>query len=272
MLGAMVRLTRTVRFAINPPGAPTRAGEGFCGRPGLSGFGALYELEVSITGEVGTKTGYLMDIKAIDALAREQCVPILERHAHTRPTEDPALAMPEAFDALARAMPLTLERLVLRLSPMHAIEVNAMTIKRNAALMCLSYDFAASHRLHVAELTDEENRRLFGKCNWENGHGHNYQFEVRIEVPVHEATPQITPAQVDGVCRELILQRYDHRHLNLDCEEFGEGGVNPTVENIARVFYERLAPAIERLGGRLHEVLVRESDRTSATYPVHAPI
>ncbi len=265
----MVRLTRTVRFAINPEGAPPRPGEGFCGRPGISGFGAMYELDVSIVGEVGAQTGYLLDIKAVDAIARASCIPVLERFARERGEQDPLPAVSEAFAALARALPMRLDRLVLRLSPMHAIEVNAMTTNRQTALMCLSYDFAASHRLHVAELSAEENRRLFGKCNWENGHGHNYQFEVRIEVPTSKGPPVLTPSQVDSVCRELILQRYDHRHLNLDCEEFGEGGVNPTVENIARVFFDRLAPAIEDLGGRLHEVFVRESDRTSATYPVH---
>lgn len=262
----MVRLTRTVRFALNPPGASARAGEGFSGRPGLSGFGALYEMDVHLVGEPGAHTGYLMDIKAIDRAVREAALAVLERARGANPASDPMSALPGVFAALARALPERLGSLTLRLSPFHAIELSEDSM--TTALLRLRFDFAASHRLHTASLSAEENRRLFGKCNWESGHGHNYEFEPCVEVSLDASgTPSITPAAIERLAQQIILDRYDHRHLNLDCEEFGPGGVNPTVENIARVFYERFAPAVERAGGRLREVLVRESDRTSATYP-----
>ncbi len=262
----MVRLTRNVRFSLNPGGAPAREGTGFAGKPGLSGFGSFYELIVSLVGDPGDQTGYLVDIKAIDEQVRRVGVPILETASTADPISDPIATMPLLVRALGESLPCDLDSLILNLSPYHSIE---MAPKSNtSALIRLRFDFAASHRLHAKGLSDEENRRLFGKCNYENGHGHNYEFEPCVEVALDGAgNASVSPNEIERLAREIILDRYDHRHLNLDTPEFGDSGVNPTVENIARVFYERFKPAIEQIGGSLREVVVRETDRTSATYP-----
>ncbi len=262
----MVRLTRSVRFALNPQGAPPREGTGFAGRPGLSGFGALYELVVSIAGEPGDKTGYLVDIKAIDEDVRRIGLPILQAAASADPLSDPIVVMPSLWRAMAGALPAELRSLILKPNPYHSIEMTPPS--QTTALLRMRFDFAASHRLHTASLSDEENRRLFGKCNYQNGHGHNYEFEPCVEVTLDAAgNASVSPGVVERLAQEIILDRYDHRHFNLDIPEFGPDGVNPTVENIARVFFERFAPAIEEAGATLREVVVRESDRTSATYP-----
>lgn len=263
----MVLLTRRIRFAVNPSGSPPRPGVGYIGKPALSGFGALYEFEVTIRGEPGGDTGYLADIKAIDERVRERAVPIIQLAASEDPPGDPIAALGDAAKALRGAAGLggQVSTLALHLNPYHYLEMDPADPTR--ALIRLRYDFAASHRLHTPALSDEENRRMFGKCNRKNGHGHNYVFEPCIEVALDHAQGSICPATIDQLAQEIILDRYDHRHLNLDCKEFGPGGVNPTVENIARVFFERFAPAVASAGATLREVTVRESDRTSATYP-----
>lgn len=137
------------------------------------------------------------------------------------------------------------------------------------ALVAQKFEFAASHRLHVSSLSAEENRRAFGKCNHPNGHGHNYIFEPRVEVPV-TGLGALRPGELEAIAKEAILDRFDHTYLNVDSIEFRDGtGLVPSVENIARVFYDLLSTRIEATGrgARLRDVTVWESERTSATYP-----
>lgn len=140
------------------------------------------------------------------------------------------------------------------------------------ALLRQQFDFAAAHRLHVPTLSDEENRRIFGKCNNLRGHGHNYRVEPCVEVSVQQGgPPAISLAEFERLTVEHIIARFDHTHLNDDTAEFNtaRGGMNPSVENIARVCFERLAPAIRAAapGAKLRYVTVWETDKTSSTYP-----
>jgi 6-pyruvoyltetrahydropterin/6-carboxytetrahydropterin synthase len=132
------------------------------------------------------------------------------------------------------------------------------------------FDFAASHRLHNPTLSDDENRRLYGKRNNPRGHGHNYQFEPCIEVEAGEGAPAFTLEMLETLAKQAILDRFDHRHLNEDTAEFRQpGGLNPSVENIAKVFYDLLRAEMlaMNLPGRLRHVTVWETDRTCATFP-----
>ena len=148
----------------------------------------------------------------------------------------------------------------------------------HTALMRQKFDIAAAHRLHVPSLSDEENRALFGKCNNPRGHGHNYQFEPVIELPISDGVPALTLAQLERLAQLAIVDRFDHTHLNLDTPDFAaDSGVNPSVENIARVFFDHLRRAIEGHAAalppdrrpRLRSMTVWETDRTSATYPAN---
>jgi 6-pyruvoyltetrahydropterin/6-carboxytetrahydropterin synthase len=79
------------------------------------------------------------------------------------------------------------------------------------------YQFSAAHRLHSAALSDEENRKIFGKCNNPNGHGHNYIVEVTVRGPVSPDTGMVTDlGQMDRAVQEEIIRRFDHQHLNYD--------------------------------------------------------
>lgn len=121
--------------------------------------------------------------------------------------------------------------------------------------------FNAGHRLHNPKLSDEENRRLYGKCNNPSGHGHNYVLEVTLRGDVDPEVGAFVNA--DDV-REWLwtdaLEQIDHRNLNTDVEFMRD--VIPTSENLARVLYSHLGKG--RFGHWLHEVRVYESDNNSA--------
>lgn len=99
--------------------------------------------------------------------------------------------------------------------------------------------FNAAHRLHNPEWDEEMNRKIFGKCNNPNFHGHNYDLEVKVIGEVEPKTGYVIDMKVlKDIMEEHVLQRFDHKNLNLDTAEFRD--LNPTAENIAIVIYELL--------------------------------
>jgi 6-pyruvoyltetrahydropterin/6-carboxytetrahydropterin synthase len=115
--------------------------------------------------------------------------------------------------------------------------------------------FSASHRLHAPDLTEEENRRVFGKCNNLHGHGHDYRLEVILAGPVQDATGMVYDlAVLDRLLQEAVVARYDHRHLN-DLEEFR--GRNATAEVIVRTLWDRLSRVLPP--GMLHGLRLWET-------------
>ncbi|MEM8757469.1 MAG: 6-carboxytetrahydropterin synthase [Planctomycetota bacterium] len=262
-----VRLSRTVRFTVSNAegdrGTASRT-NGFGGTPAMRGLGAYYELRVVCTGPPDPQTGYLVNIKAIDLAVRETAIPRIEQIFRQAPGTDPGTVLPEIAAAIAERLEPRTTGVRWRLTPTYSVEIEMNDPTR--VLMRQRFDFAASHRLHVAELTDDENRRLFGKCNNPTGHGHNYVVEPAVAVDPASPNPLTLP-ELEALTDELIIDRFDHTNLNADTDEFGESGVNPSVEHIARVCYERLASAIADRGAELRSVTVWETDRTSCTYP-----
>ncbi|HYE02205.1 MAG TPA: 6-carboxytetrahydropterin synthase, partial [Phycisphaerales bacterium] len=179
--------------------------------------------------------------------------------------------------AFLPALGAALERLggrlgavVWRLSPYYRLEME--TTAPDRALIRQQFELAASHRLHVPTLSAEQNRTLFGKCNNPKGHGHNYRVEPCVEVPVGEGTAAgFGLADLERITQRVLISRFDHTHLNEDMPEFSSRtGVNPSVENIAQVFFRLLAPAIKAEAGQaatLRSLTVWETDKTAATYP-----
>ncbi len=101
------------------------------------------------------------------------------------------------------------------------------------------YRFSASHRLHSSKLSEEENRRVYGKCNNPYGHGHNYVVEVSVSGPVDPATGMIANlADLDGFVEREVIEPFDHKSLNEDVSAFRENV--PTTENICKEIFERL--------------------------------
>lgn len=103
--------------------------------------------------------------------------------------------------------------------------------------------FNAAHRLNNPSWDEETNARVFGKCNLPNYHGHNYKIEVQLEGSVSPDTGYVMDMkQLSDVIKDEILERFDHRNLNLDCPEFFQ--LIPSAENIAKVSWELLRPKI----------------------------
>ena len=99
--------------------------------------------------------------------------------------------------------------------------------------------FNAAHRLNVPQWTEEENKKIFGLCNNNNYHGHNYDLQVRVEGEVDEVTGYLIDMKVlKDMIDEDVIEAFDHKNLNLDVPEFKE--LNPTAENIVWVIWKKL--------------------------------
>ena len=127
------------------------------------------------------------------------------------------------------------------------------------------YEFPAAHVLRHPSLSDAENRRVYGKCANPNGHGHDYGVEVTVGGPVDaESGHIISPELLDAIFEERVGSRFGHRELNRD-PAFAERV--PTAENIARVLYDELGPAIAECStARLVRVVIRETPRNTFEY------
>ena len=117
-------------------------------------------------------------------------------------------------------------------------------------------EFAASHYYHNPELSQEENQRLFGKCNNPNGHGHNYVLEVTVKGEVDPRSGFVVDLkQLKETMNREVLDAMDHRFLNKEVAEFAKK--IPTTENVAIAIWQRLAPKLTT--ARLHRVRVYEN-------------
>ncbi|HWJ92865.1 MAG TPA: 6-carboxytetrahydropterin synthase [Flavisolibacter sp.] len=124
--------------------------------------------------------------------------------------------------------------------------------------------FNAAHRLYNEKWTDEKNRATFGKCSLPHYHGHNYELEIKIIGEVDPVTGFVMDLKVlSDLVNEKVLERFDHKNLNLDTEEFK--ALNPTAENIAIVIYNLLRPEIQPS----FELFIRlfETPRNFVEYP-----
>lgn len=124
--------------------------------------------------------------------------------------------------------------------------------------------FNAAHRLHNDEWDEETNFKIFGKCNNPNYHGHNYELVVKVT-----GTPDLNTGFVidlkllSDTIKSEVLEKFDHRNLNLDVKEFSN--LNPTVENISIIIYNLLREKINEKFDLL--VRVYETPKNFAEYP-----
>ena len=119
--------------------------------------------------------------------------------------------------------------------------------------------FNAAHQLRNPTLSEEENRRLFGKCV--NLHGHNYVLEVTVTGEIDPDTGYVMDLKrLSEMISKCIIQDVDHRNLNTDVPWL-EGRI-PTAENLASAFWHRLRPELG--GDLLYSVRVWETDKNWA--------
>ncbi len=117
-------------------------------------------------------------------------------------------------------------------------------------------EFSASHYYHNPALSPEENRRIFGKCNNPNGHGHNYTLEVTVRGEPDPVTGMVLDLkELKIVLEREVMQVFDHKFINREVPGF-EAKI-PTTENLAVAIWGLLQPKIPQ--GRLHRVRLYET-------------
>ena len=110
--------------------------------------------------------------------------------------------------------------------------------------VCRKEHFNAAHRLHNPAWSEEQNEQFFGLCNNPNYHGHNYELIVKLTGEVDPETGYVYDLKkLSNIIASEIIQKFDHKNLNLDTEEFKN--LNPTAENIAIVTWNLLRAKLE---------------------------
>lgn len=125
--------------------------------------------------------------------------------------------------------------------------------------------FNAAHRLYNAQWSEKENETTFGKCSLPHYHGHNYEMEIKVVGEPDPATGFVMDMKkLSDIVQAVVIERFDHKNLNLDTEEFKT--LNPTAENIAIVIYNLLRPNINSA----FDLYIRlyETPRNFVEYPV----
>src|SRR5688500_12600744 len=247
----MFRLTREVRFAINPgpdtqlSGKPTNSYAGF---PTMLGLGWFYVVRVSVTGPLRPDSQYLINIKEIDRLVREHGIPLVGTAVSTgAANHPPAFVVRALFDRVGPLLPrgTNLDGVSLSLSPFLSYSCNAG--EQPMVRLSQKFEFSATHRLHTPALSDEENCRTYGKCNNPHGHGHNYELQVTLRGRPDRTTGVLVDVPAfERIVAATVIDRFDHKNLNAEVPEFRDGengrGVIPRVENIAMTIYRLLKP------------------------------
>lgn len=268
-----IQLTRTVRFCLGPDGSlatDAPANNTFAAWPPMRGLGRYYELEVACVGDADPVTGYFMNIKRIDQVVREAGLPII---ADAAADAEKSMQLGGLMQRLAAAINPQLDEAVrsvtLRLTPTYAIALETNMLDH--VLISQQYEFSAAHRLHARQLNDDQNRRIFGKCNNPAGHGHNYRLEVTALCWITPGGQTLAAEDLDAIVDDAVIGKLDHKHLNVDVPQFADR--NPSVEHIAQVVFEMLDEPVRKRGAILDQVRVWETSKTVCTYrrPVKSP-
>lgn len=220
--------------------------------------GHNYVLDASFSGLVEPETGMVVNIKRIDDLLKSKVSgPLNNRSLNdeiphfqsTSPSLENLLdwiyqqlcsegGLTHVHTGLNVEVPVTITRIRLEEMPTLWAELE-IADERKMITITRAYEFAASHRLHAAGLSPETNIALYGKCNHVHGHGHNYGLEVTVTGKLDPVSGMMVDlGALDAVVERLILDRYDHRNLDLDVPELS--GQITTSENVAAAIFLQL--------------------------------
>lgn len=129
--------------------------------------------------------------------------------------------------------------------------------------VCRRATFNSAHRLFNTNWSDEKNYEVFGKCSNPNYHGHNYVFETWVEGEIDQETGYVIDLKrLKEIINDEVLERFDHRNLNLDCAEFAT--LKPSAENISKVIWDLMRPHLEER----YQLMIRlwETENNSVEY------
>ena len=123
--------------------------------------------------------------------------------------------------------------------------------------------FNCAHRLHNPKWSDEKNTSFYGKCNNPNYHGHNYNLEVTVTGELDQESGYLIDMKVlSDTIKKEVLDKFDHKNLNLDVEDFKH--LNPTAENMAIVIHNKLTAKLDKKFEL--KIKLYETERNSVIY------
>ena len=132
-------------------------------------------------------------------------------------------------------------------------------------LLTRKVEFSASHCCHNPELSEADNRALYGEEANPCGHGHNFVLEVMLEGEPDPVTGMVIDLKlVKAVLEREVVEPMDHRHLNHEVPPFDR--ITPTPENIALEIWRRLEPCFASAPARLKLVRLYETDDLYVEY------
>tara|TARA_B100001093_G_scaffold479833_1_gene509188 strand:+ start:2096 stop:2509 length:414 start_codon:yes stop_codon:yes gene_type:complete len=124
--------------------------------------------------------------------------------------------------------------------------------------------FNCAHRLHNPNWSDEKNTSFYGKCNNPNYHGHNYNLEVTVTGELDQESGYLIDMKIlSDTIKKEVLDKFDHKNLNLDVEDFKH--LNPTAENMAIVIHNKLTAKLDKKFEL--KIKLYETERNSVIYP-----
>lgn len=257
----MIRLTREFRFSLAHSGSDlNRIGNSWSGWYSSNRIAPYLKFQLTVSGSIQKPTGYLCNVKLLDGVIREFVESRIQLGSLDWTYEQ---FVCDAIDPLQSSLPKTvsLESIALIVSPTMSYFVEQE--KAEMVSMTQQFEFSAAHRLHCDELSADENREIFGKCNNPEGHGHNYVVEITVTNQVRTPQGQVANLGIlEQTVKTRVIDRLDHKHLNRDVAEFAQ--LNPSVENIAVQIWDWLDGQIE--GTHLKQVRVYETPKTWADY------
>lgn len=268
-----VHLTRTLEIAASHSYvldrlSPDERIAAFGKSAATHSHGHNYEVRVTLAGPIDPRGDWVVNIKDLDRVMRE----VIDDQLDHRHMNIEVAKLRDRWPTLEVLAPFIWEEMAPRLpvGRLHEVQIFEtpdfyLEYRGEGQMVYLTriYRFAAAHRLHNKNLSDEENRQIFGKCNNLHGHGHDYILEVTVRgEPDPKTDCVIQVDRMDAVLKEQILEPFDHVYLNLDTEEFRD--INPSAENMAIVFWGilegRFAPA------ELHRLRLWETSRSYFDY------
>lgn len=125
--------------------------------------------------------------------------------------------------------------------------------------------FNSAHKLWVEDWSAEKNKEVFGKCANENWHGHNFSLFVTVSGTPDTTTGMLVDLKdLSALLKEKIVEKVDHRNLNLDVSFMK--GIMPTIENFAIAVWQEIEEPVSQLGGKLHSVRIHETENNFVEY------
>ncbi|MCH2180679.1 MAG: 6-carboxytetrahydropterin synthase [Mariniblastus sp.] len=257
----MIRLSREIRFSL-------AADRNFDSRNSWAGWPSSNQLvpwlvlRSVIAGPADRETGFVCNVTRIDDLLRS----VVRDHLLKR--EGPLtaeLCLREMTALIMQRWDFDAQLLSVELELTPYLKYSQEPQDPAMLTVTQQFEFSAAHRLHCETYSEEENREIFGKCNNPHGHGHNYVVDVSLRRNVEDdGDPgQLIPLhKLEATVKREVIDRLDHKHLNLDIDYFRQ--INPTVENIAVAIWQWLEGQFGQ--AELVSVRVYETPKTWAEY------